>query len=116
MNIHEGNWHLPSETIYLIVGKYDLEIENTLIVFWYQVYQARLWERVLWERVLNAEPGKLDIKRRAPGILFISYQICSLFKLVIMTQLSIFVSIQRPWWHHSNVQRRDDLIKAHAVI
>ena len=33
MNIHEGNWHLPSETIYLIVGKYDLEIENTLIVF-----------------------------------------------------------------------------------
>ena len=32
-----------------------------------------------------AEPGKLEIKRRKPGILFISLPIVSLFKLVIMT-------------------------------
>ena len=31
--------------------------------------------------VLKAEPGKLDIKRREPGILFISLPIVSLFKL-----------------------------------
>ena len=56
-------------------------IENTTWgVFWYQVYQARLWERLLTSRslpsyptsVLEAEPGKLDIKRCQPGILFIS--------------------------------------------
>ena len=35
--------------------------------------------------VLNAGPGKLDIKRREPGILFISLLIVSLFKLAIMT-------------------------------
>ena len=34
--------------------------------------------------VLKIEPGKLDIKRREPGILFISLPIVSLFKLVIM--------------------------------
>ena len=33
-----------------------------------------------------AEPGKLDIKRREPGILFISLQVLSLFKLAIMTK------------------------------
>ena len=46
-------------------------------VFWYQVYQARLRERLLTARglpsdstcVLVAEPGKLDIKRGEPGIL-----------------------------------------------
>ena len=32
---------------------------------------------------LKAEPGKLDIKRQEPGILFISLPIVSLFKLVI---------------------------------
>ena len=32
--------------------------------------------------VFNDEPGKLDIKGREPGILFISLQIGSLFKLV----------------------------------
>ena len=45
-------------------------------VFWYQVYQARLWERMLTSRglpsdstcVLKAEPGKLDIKRREPTL------------------------------------------------
>ena len=35
--------------------------------------------------VLKAEPGKFDFKRREPGILFISLQVGSLFKLVIMT-------------------------------
>ena len=57
--------------------------------FQYQLYQARLWERLLTWRsmlsdltsVLKAEPGKLDIKRREPGILFI----VSLFKLATMT-------------------------------
>ena len=52
-------------------------------VFCYQVYQARLQERLLTSRglpsdstsVLKAEPGKLDIKRREPGILFISVSI-----------------------------------------
>ena len=46
--------------------------------------------------VLKAKPGKLDIKRRESGILCISLPIVSLFKLVIMTSLSRFVSIQ---WH-----------------
>ena len=36
----------------------------------------RLWERLLRSRgVLKAEPGKLDIKKRKPGILFISLPI-----------------------------------------
>ena len=37
--------------------------------------------------VLKAEPGKLDIKRRQPGIVFYlaAYQVDSLFKLVNMT-------------------------------
>ena len=35
--------------------------------------------------VLKAKPGKLDIKRRELGILFISVPIVSLFKLAIMT-------------------------------
>ena len=35
--------------------------------------------------VLKAEPGKLDIKIRKPGIPFSSLQVDSLFKLAIMT-------------------------------
>ena len=35
--------------------------------------------------ILEAQPGKLDIKRCEPGILFISLQVVSLFKLAIMT-------------------------------
>ena len=35
--------------------------------------------------VLEAEPDKLDIKRRKPGILFINLQLGSLFKQAIMT-------------------------------
>ena len=44
---------------------------------------ARLAER--FNMRSQAEPGKLDIKRRKPGILFISLPIVSLFKLAIMT-------------------------------
>ena len=44
---------------------------------------VRLVER--YTCVFNAEPGKLDINRRKPGILFISLPIVSLFKLAIMT-------------------------------
>ena len=44
--------------------------------------------------ILKAELGKRDIKRREPGILFISLHTDSLFKLAIMTLLYIFVSIQ----------------------
>ena len=60
--------------------------------------------------VLKAESGKLDTKRREPGIGFISLPTGSLFKLAIMTKLSIFVLIQG-----QKVQRHHDLIKAHAV-
>ena len=35
--------------------------------------------------VPKAEPGKLDINRREPGILFISLPIVEHFKLAIMT-------------------------------
>ena len=35
--------------------------------------------------VLKAQPGKLDIKRCEPGILFISLPTDPLFKLAIMT-------------------------------
>ena len=45
--------------------------------------------------VLKAEPGKLDIKIREPGILSISLPIVSLFKLAIMTSFSICMLIQR---------------------
>ena len=48
-------------------------------VFCYQVYQAKIKEHLLNCQTLlsdstcvpEAEPGKLDIKRREPGILFI---------------------------------------------
>ena len=35
--------------------------------------------------VLEGEPGKLDIKRHEPGILFISLQVGSIYKLATMT-------------------------------
>ena len=54
-------------------------IEYQVRVFWYQVYQARLWERMLNRSaslamstsVLKALPGKLDIKRHSPSFLFL---------------------------------------------
>ena len=51
--------------------------------------------------ILEAEPGKLDIKRGEPGILSISLSVVSLFKLAIMTFLSTFMSIQRHLRRHS---------------
>ena len=46
--------------------------------------------------LLKAGPGKLNIKRRKPGIPFISLPIVSIFTLSIMTGFfSIFVLIQR---------------------
>ena len=44
--------------------------------------------------ILKAEPGKFDIKRGEPGIVFISLPTDTLFKLVIMTKFSNFVLIQ----------------------
>ena len=44
---------------------------------------------------LQAEPGKLCIKRCQPAILFISLLITSLFNLAIMTLSLFFVSFQR---------------------
>ena len=41
--------------------------------------------------ILEAKPGKLDIKRCEPGILFITLQVGSLIKLAIMMQLLIFL-------------------------
>ena len=93
------------------------------VSFWYQVYQARHWERLLtsWglpsdsTSVLKGEPGKPDIKRRSPGILFISKPIISLFKLAIMTPFSIFCWFIVISGVIQKVQRHHDLIKAHAV-
>ena len=82
--------------------------------FWYEVYKARLWEGLLTSQglpsdstsILKAEPGKLDIKRRKPGILFISLQADSLFKLAIIDfcadSMSLTTSFKRcnvimPW-------------------
>ena len=41
----------------------------------------------------EAEPGKLDIKRHKPAILFIGLQADLLFKLAILMKVSRFVSI-----------------------
>ena len=45
----------------------------------------RLASLAMSTSILKALPGKLDIKRREPGILFISLPIVSLYKLAIMT-------------------------------
>ena len=66
--------------------------------------------------VLEAEPGKLDIKRCKPGILSISLQVGSLFKLAIM---AYFVSISCRFNviddTNFKVQRHDDMIKTPVV-
>ena len=56
-------------------------IEYQVRVFWYQVYQARLWERTLncsaslakSTSVLKALPGKFDIKRHRPSFLYLLF-------------------------------------------
>ena len=71
----------------------SLIIENTRwvpfdIKFTRQGFESTCWHQMLASDstcVLKAEPGKLDIKRREPGILFISLSIVSLVKLAIMT-------------------------------
>ena len=54
---------------------------------------ARLVERKPRDStcIIEAEPGKLDIKRREPVILFISSAIVSFFKLAILALFSSFV-------------------------
>ena len=56
------------------------------------------------QHAFSNKPGKLDIKRREPGILFTSLQYGFTLQKAFIT-LFIFVL----------VQRHDDLIKAHAV-
>ena len=63
--------------------------------------------------VLKAEPGKLDIKRCEPGILFISLSIVSLFNLPIMTVFLYWFSVISDVIQ--KLQRHHDLIKAHAM-
>ena len=64
--------------------------------------------------VLKAEPGKLHIRRREPGILFINLPIVSLFKLAIMAYLFYFcvdsVSLATSFKKYNVI-----MIKAHAV-
>ena len=90
------------------LGKLDIKTQT-----WYSIYQftsfftlklvimTSLLSFLLITWVLEAEPGKLDIKRSEPGILFISLQVDSLFKLAIVTSLSSFMLIQCHWWCHS---------------
>ena len=56
---------------------------------------ARLAERKPHDStcIINAEPGKLNIKRCEPVIIFINSPIVSLFKLAIMALFSILVLI-----------------------
>ena len=64
--------------------------------------------------VFENEPGKLDIKRRKPAILFISLPIGSLYKLATMTlnylflcRFSVNADVIQKMQHHL------DLIKTH---
>ena len=65
---------LTSETM----GKLINRIQGLLCIFWYQIYQAWLWECMLnllasitmSTSILIALPGKLDIKRHSPSILY----------------------------------------------
>ena len=65
--------------------------------------------------VLNSLPGKLDIKRCEPGILFISLQADSLFKLAIMKYYRCLCQVNVIDYVIQKLQRHHDLIKAHAV-
>ena len=94
--------------------------EYYVSVFWYQVYQAMLWERLLTSRglpsdstwVLKAKPSKLDIRKRQFGILFISLPIVCLRWRSNFRYLCSFSVIRDII---QKVQRHHDLIKAHAV-
>ena len=72
---------------YVIIASLKRETTGKLINrmpgshLWYQVYQAQLWEGLLNRSasltkstgVLKALPGKLDIKRHSPSILYIPF-------------------------------------------
>ena len=58
-------------------------------------FENTCWHREASKCVLKVEPGKLDIKKCKPGILFICLPTVSLLKLAIMTYFSTFVLIQR---------------------
>ena len=72
-------------------------IEYQVSVFWYQVYQARLWECMLNRSaslamstsVLKALHGKLDIKIHSPSILCIRH--CEVECWLIWQNITIFV-------------------------
>ena len=58
------------------------------VKFTRQGFENACWHREACraiQRAFKTEPGKLDIKRRKPGILFISLSIASPSKLAIMT-------------------------------
>ena len=63
----------------MIYNTTHYSIEYKVRVFLYQVYQARLWERSLNRSaslamsttVRKALPGKLNIKRHTPSILYL---------------------------------------------
>ena len=89
--------HRPPCSMQLLSHWFNVvHIENTRRVSFYIKFSRQGFKKAYPSYstcVLEAEPGKLDIKRRKPAILFISLSVGSLFKLTIMTQLSIFVSI-----------------------
>ena len=62
-----------------------MQLANTRLVFVFILSLPGKALRTLVDIARLAEPGKLDIKRREPGILFISLPIGSIFKLAIMT-------------------------------
>ena len=90
---------------------------------WFQVYQARIRESLLIRKaclqsdstfVFEAEPGKLDIQRREPGILF--FQFTSWFALQTNNYAVIIdFCVCRVYVIDDviqKLQRHDDLIKA----
>ena len=65
-----------------------LVIENTRWVPFDIQFTRQGFENTCWRReasIRKAEPGKLNVKRREHGILFISTPNDSLFKLAILT-------------------------------
>ena len=73
-------------------------------VFWYQVHQAWLWERMLNHlaslamstSVLKVLPGKLDIKRHSPSILYISASLAMLTSVLKTLPDKLDIKIHSP--------------------
>ena len=82
---------LPSDsTCVLKTGSGKLDIKRCVLSLPGKTLRTLLTSRGLPSDstcLLKTEPGKLDIKRREPGILSISLQADSQFKLAIMTYL-----------------------------